>query len=273
MWNLLTITKCLVWTPLPVRLTSNMPTKKLARKYHPDVSDEANAVEKFQVVSDAYDNLKNDDKRAKYDQLRAYINGENQHFNGDPNLSFDDLLSSIFGRSRPSFNDYPVQGSHHTFEITLEEAYHGGTRQLRIGHSQGEKTINVNIPKSITAGKQLRLAGQGELGPNGKTSDLYLKISLAPHSLFIIKGSDLNFSLQVNPWQAALGTTMPAPTLGGEVNLKIPENSQAGSKLRLKGRGLGKGDQIVTLEIINPHIINDQQKQAFEQLQTAYSNT
>lgn len=124
----------------------------------------------------------------------------------------------------------------------------------------------MNIPKGMTAGKQLRLTGQGEMGPNGKTSDLYLKISLAPHSLFTVNGSDLNFSLQVNSWQAALGTTMSVPTLGGEVILKIPENSQAGSKLRLKGRGLGKGDQIVTLEIINPHIINNQQKQAFEQL-------
>lgn len=144
--------------------------KKLARKYHPDVSDEADAVEKFQVVSDAYDNPKNDDKRAENDQLRAYINGESQHFNGDPNLSFDDLLSSIFGRSRPSFNDYPVQQNYHTLEINLEEAYHRGTLQLRIGNSQGEKTINMNIPKGMTAGKQPRLTGQGKWSPMARSA-------------------------------------------------------------------------------------------------------
>lgn len=247
--------------------------KKLARKYHPDVSKEADALVKFQDVSDAYDNLKNDEKRDEYDQLRAYINGESQHFNGDPNLSFDDLLSSIFGRTRPSFNDYPVQDSHHTLEITLEEAYHGGARQLRISGRQGEKTINVNITKGITAGKQLRLAGQGELGPGGKTSDMYLEITLAPHPRFTSNGTDVNFPLQVSPWQAALGASIPVPTLGGEVSLKIPENSQTGSKLRLKGRGLSNGDQIVTLNIVNPRIISDEQKQAFEQLQTAFFNT
>jgi len=250
--------------------------KKLARKYHPDVSQEEDAQTKFQDVSDAYDNLKNDEKRAEYDQLRAYVNGESGHFQGDPNLSFDDLLSSIFGRSRPSsnnFGDFPVQDVHHTLEITLEEAYHGGTRQLRISGRQGEKTINVNIPKGIAAGKQLRLAGQGELGASGKTSDMYLEITLAPHPRFTTSGTDVNFELQLSPWQAALGANIPVPTLGGEVRLTIPENSQTGSKLRLKGRGLGDGDQIVTLNIVNPHIINDQQKQAFAQLQTVFSNT
>jgi len=189
--------------------------KKLARKYHPDVSKEADAQEKFQRVSDAYDNLKNDEKRAEYDQLRAYVNGESQHFHGDPNLSFDDLLSSIFGRNRPSFMDAPVQNVHHRLAITLEEAYHGGTRQLRINNRQGDKTINVNIPKGITAGKQLRLAGQGEPGPNGNTSDLYLELVLTAHPRFTTHGADVNFLLPVNPWQAALGGNMQVPTLGG----------------------------------------------------------
>lgn len=246
--------------------------KKLARKYHPDVSKEADAQEKFQRVSDAYDNLKNDEKRAEYDQLRAYVNGESQHFHGDPNLSFDDLLSSIFGRNRPSFMDAPVQNVHHRLAITLEEAYHGGTRQLRINNRQGDKTINVNIPKGITAGKQLRLAGQGEPGPNGNTSDLYLELVLTAHPRFTTHGADVNFLLPVNPWQAALGGNMQVPTLGGEVNLQVPKNSQSGSKLRLKRRGLGNGDQIVTLNIVNPQIENELQKQAFETLQTAFSN-
>ena len=251
--------------------------KKLARKYHPDVSKEPDAQAKFQDVSDAYDNLKNEDKRAEYDQLRAYVRGEGQHFHSDPNVSFDDLLRSIFGHSDPfngfgAFHNYQPQDVHHTLQITLEEAYNGGSRQLRYQNRDGEKTINVSIPRGINEGQKLRLAGQGETGPDGQPSDLYLQIAFAPHPRFTTDGKNIYFTLEVTPWQAALGTRIEVPTLGGLVKLKIPENSQTGRKLRLKRKGLEDGDQFVELKIVNPRIASDSQRQAFEQLQAEFNS-
>tara|TARA_E500000331_G_scaffold358039_1_gene422380 strand:- start:2299 stop:3129 length:831 start_codon:yes stop_codon:yes gene_type:complete len=248
--------------------------KKLARRYHPDVSKEPDAQAKFQDVSDAYDNLKNEDKRAEYDQLRAYVRGEGQHFHSDPNVSFDDLLNSIFGHPFDGFGDFhghQPQDVHHTLQITLEEAYNGGSRQLRYQNRDSEKTINVSIPKSIREGQKLRLAGQGETVPDGQPSDLYLQITFAPHSRFTTDGKDICFMLEVTPWQAALGASVEIPTLGGPVNLKVPENSQTGRRLRLKGRGLGNGDQFVELKIVNPRIDSDKHRQAFEQLRSEFN--
>lgn len=254
--------------------------KRLARKYHPDVSEEADAQAHFQDISDAYDNLKNDEKRQEYDQLRTYVQGDGQRFqNMDPNLSFDDLLSSVFGHSSSgSFDGFPQssrQGGprpdlHHSLEVTLEEAYRGSKRQLRIQRPEGSKTINVSIPKGITAGKQLRLAGQGELGHGGKRSDLYLEITFAKHPIYQVEGKNLSMTLPVSPWEAALGDQVDVVTLGGKVSLTIPPNSNSGSKLRLKGRGLSDGDQIVVLNVVNPDITSESQRKVFEDMKSEF---
>jgi curved DNA-binding protein len=267
--------------------------KKLARKYHPDVSDEPNAQQHFQEVSEAYEVLKNKDKRAEYDELREYVNNPNrfqrggaqgQHFNFDSDFSaegqFEDLLRSIFG-DRAGFGagagyaprGFTVRGRdmHHELKVTLEEAYAGGNRSLRLVTSAGHKSINVKIPSGVTEGKELRLKGQGEAGSGPDSAgDLYLKIAFEKHPLFEADGDDITLVLPVAPWEAALGISTEVPTLGGKVNLKIPANSQNGSRLRLKGRGLGNGDQFVILRIVNPKVESDEQRAAFETLRQSF---
>ena len=274
--------------------------KKLARKYHPDVSEEADATAKFQEVSEAYEVLKNADKRAEYDELREYALNPNQ-FRGaggeraqfDPNFSaengFDDLLRSIFGdqggfttgargfggRQAGSMN---VRGQDIRYDlaITLEEAFEGGKKSLRLTTPNGNKTINVTIPKGVTLGKELRLKGQGEPGQGkGSAGDIFLKISFIKHPLFEADGDDVTLVLPVAPWEAALGTSVEVQTLGGKVNLKIPANSQNGRRMRLKGRGLGpkdhSGDQFVILKLVNPPVESDAEKAVYESLKAAFS--
>lgn len=259
--------------------------KKLARKYHPDVSEEADAQSKFQEVSEAYEVLKDKDKRAEYDELYQYVKNPNQfrrggghHFNFDSNFSaeagFEDLLRSIFGENRGFGGGFESRGYstrgrdiRYRLQVSLEEAYAGGTRQIRLGTASGDKLINVKIPKGVANGQELRLKGQGEPAPGGSESgDLYLEINYAPHHLFDVDGNDITLVLPVSPWEAALGASVEVPTLGGKVNLKVPPNSQNGSKLRLKGRGLGAGDQIVVLKLVNPRVVNDDEKALFESM-------
>ena len=251
--------------------------KKLARKYHPDVSEDADATAKFQEISEAYEVLKKEDKRAEYDELREYVNNPNQFKAGggpgqqtrfDSDFSaeggFEDLLRSIFGDQRGfggagakgftgadfgagGFN-MPGRDIRSELAITLEEAYGGGSRTIRLATATGNKTINVKIPKGVTEGKELRLKGQGEPGQGTDAAgDLYLKIVFEKHPLFEVDEDDITLVLPITPWEAALGTSVEVPTLGGKVKLKIPANSQNGKKLRLNGRGLGKGDQFVIL--------------------------
>jgi curved DNA-binding protein len=160
---------------------------------------------------------------------------------------------------------------HHKLHVTLEEAHAGGTRQLRLGTMNGEKVINVKIPKGVSRGQELRLKGQGEPG-TGKDNagDLYLEIDFTKHPLFDVDGNDVTLVLPVSPWEAALGASVEVPTLGGRVNLKIPPNSQNGNKLRLKGRGLGQGDQIVVLKIVNPRVENERERSAFEAMKNGF---
>ena len=229
--------------------------KKLARKYHPDVSMEEDAQARFQAVSEAYEILKDPAKRAEYDELRIYVNSQgrqgadqgfrfDQHdFRGD--ARFEDILSSIFGSG--GFNKggfagtqgfrQPGRDLHYSIKISLEEAHNGGEKQIRLQTQRGEKTINVKIPAGIGSGKELRLRGQGEPGAGkGDAGDLYLQIEYAPHPQFEVDGRDIVLVLPVSPWEAALGDNIEVPTLGGRVKLRIPVNSQNGSRLRLKAK-------------------------------------
>lgn len=267
--------------------------KKLARKYHPDVSDEPDAQQRFQEVSEAYEVLKNKEKRAEYDELREYVNnprsfaqGGGQHFRFDSDFSaesqFEDLLRSIFGDRGGGFgesargfrsHEFSQRGRdvRHKLKVTLEEAYHGGSRQLRLATGSGEKTINVKIPKGVTSGRELRLKGQGETGfGKAPAGDLYLEIEFQPHSIFEVDGKDITLVLPVAPWEAALGASVQVPTLGGKVNLKVPANSQNGGRLRLKGRGLDGGDQIVILKIVNPPVTADEERELFESMRSRF---
>ena len=252
--------------------------RKLARKYHPDVSKEADATEKFKQLQEAYEVLKDPEKRAAYDQLgsqwkegqqfrpppdwgsgfefrgrpggqQGASGGSRFRFEGDPE-QFSDFFSSLFGGSG-NFAEGATRGGrdHHArIDIELEESYRGATRTLELkrpsvtadGHVElSTHTVRVAIPAGVVDGQLIRLAGQGEAAPGGgRGGDLYLEVHIKPHRLFQLDGRDVTLSLPVAPWEAALGATVTVPTLGGAVELRIPAGSQSASKLRLRGRGL-----------------------------------
>lgn len=280
--------------------------RKLARKYHPDVSKEADAEARFKELGEAYEVLKDPEKRAAYDNLRkgGWRGGEQftpppgwqqQQGNFRSEFSeadvgqFSDFFESLFGqrgftagfkqrgrtfRARGEDLAYPLR-------VTLEEAYGGGTRtlQLRIPEAdesgrlvEKTRTLNVKIPAGVTQGQQIRLQGQGGPGQGeGPNGDLYLEIQLEPHKLFHVDGHNITLSLPLTPWEAALGATIEVPTLGGKIALKIPAGSQTGNKLRLKGRGLPgnpPGDQFVLLQIFTPPANSDAAKALYQQMVT-----
>ena len=251
--------------------------RKLVRKYHPDVSKETDAEARFKEVGEAYEVLKDPEKRAEYDQLRAlgaqqadgrfrpppgwrsaadfsgggYTQADAEHFS--------DFFESIFGSGGGAHRAYTSDGRqrsfrmrgqdvHHTLSLFLEEAQRGGTRQitLRIPEADEyglvthrEKTLNVKIPAGVAAGQRIRLAGQGAPGiGGGEPGDLFLEIEFAPHPLYAVDGRNILLTLPVSAWEAALGASVEVPTLDGRIKLKIPPGSSSGDKLRIKGRGL-----------------------------------
>ena len=275
--------------------------RKLARKYHPDVSKEAGAEEKFKEISEAYKTLKDPEKRKAYDQLGSHRPGEEfrpppdwgVHFGGG-GFSFEDLdLSDLFEslatgrrggaqRGRPTSvagQDYEV-----TAHITLEDAFHGSMLDLSLTvpeyDEQGllqrvPRTFKVRIPKGATEGQRMRVPGRGGKGVNGgRDGDLYLNIALHPHALFRPSGHDLYLELPLAPWEAALGATVQVPTLAGPVALKVPAGTRAGQKLRLTGRGLptpkeGAGDLFAVAQIVVPTVLSEREQKLFKELADA----
>ena len=259
--------------------------RRLARKFHPDVSKEAEAESRFKEVGEAYEVLRDPEKRAAYDRFGQDWKA-GQEFKPPPDWNagfefsgrggnsgeFSDFFETLFGGGgRRGFGfgfqeAGPIRGEDHHARILirLEDAYAGANRTLDLrapgltpaGRVQTRtRSVRVAIPKGVTDGQRIRLAGQGGKGPGGTSGDLYLEIGFEPHPLFEAQGRDILLTLPVAPWEAALGETVPVPTLGGRVDLKIPAGSQSGRRLRLKGRGLPgqpPGDQIVTLRIDTP---------------------
>jgi curved DNA-binding protein len=249
--------------------------RRLARKYHPDVSKEANAEDKFKSLQEAYEVLKDTQKRQAYDQLGSnwkqgqefrappgwegrahYTSGGGEQFSEQDFSGFSDFFANLFGqRGQGGFDpeDFVARqqrgrDQHATMPVSLEDAFHGVTKtfQLQVpeldatGHQRlATKTIKVSIPPGITTGQQLRLAQQGGPGHGGaQQGDLYLEVQIQPHALFSLEGKDIYLTLPITPWEAALGADIPTPTLGGRVGLKLTPGSQSGQKLRLKGRGM-----------------------------------
>jgi curved DNA-binding protein len=272
--------------------------KKLARKYHPDVSKEKDAEARFKEVNEAYQVLHDKEKRKAYDQLGSQWK-QGQEFHPPPGWEsqfqqgfatedlggFSDFFAEIFGGRPGGFQyrqrNFRIRGQdlHATIEISLEEAYHGGSRTLSLQapemDEQGEvrqrtRQLNVQIPKGVCEGQHIRLAGQGGPGSGGAPAgDLFLQVVFAPHPLFHADRRDLFLELPITPWEAALGTHIKVPTLGGRVELNIPAGSQSGRKLRLKERGLpGRpaGDQYVILRIETPPADSDRARKLYQKM-------
>lgn len=276
--------------------------RKLARKYHPDVSKESNAEEQFKEVQEAYEVLKDPEKRKAYDQLGSHRPGQEfrpppeweQQFAGARggfsqygDIDFGDLFAELFvgrpgpRRGRGASFAAPGQDYEVSVQLSLEEASRGTEVNLELSvpeyGADGSlrrvpKAVQVRVPKGVTDGQRMRVPGKGGPGVNGgRNGDLYLNISLRSHPMFKPSGHDLYLELPVTPWEAALGTTVEVPTLDGKVRLKIASASRAGQKLRLAGRGLpqpsgGAGDLYAVLQIVTPPVISEREKALFEEL-------
>lgn len=273
--------------------------RKLARKYHPDVSKEENAEEKFKEVKEAYEVLKDKEKRQAYDQLGKdwqagqgfqappgweYQTRETPFSEGMGPGEFSDFFEALFGRGwqqahrgRGGFQQRG-QDQHSKINITLEEAYHGCEKSIQLQQPKVDpntgqvhlstRHLKVKIPKGVSNGQQIRLANQGAPGiGSGPNGDLYLEIAILSHSLYTVQGKDIYLNLPITPWEAALGAKIKVPTLAGNVELTVPPGSQTGKTLRLKGRGLGStGNQYVILKIYIPEPKNESQKQLYRQM-------
>ena len=250
--------------------------RRLARKYHPDVSKEKDAEARFKDVGEAYEVLRDPEKRAAYDSLGSRPTGE--EFRPPPGWEYEsdtgagqasgahsDFFENLFGglRGRGGFRSRGFDTSAEV-ALTLEEAYSGAGRlsvQRVRADERGQpqpftQQITVRIPAGATDGQQIRVAAQGQPGAGGgQPGDLFLQVRIAPHRWFRVEGRDVSLDLPVAPWEAALGETVRVPTLGGRVDLKLPKGSQTDRQLRLKGRGLPgtpPGDQFVVLKIVTP---------------------
>jgi len=257
--------------------------RRLARKYHPDISKEPQAEEKFKEVGEAYEVLKDPEKRKVYDQYgKDWERGQQQAHSSSQGFGFDDnnenyqyshdFFESLFGAA-PHFRQQRQSGTDFqgSVSISLEEAYKGAVKELHLPHAQaGSKTLKVKIPAGVKSGQQIRLPGQGGPGRSGTPAgDLYLTVQVDKHPIFDVMGGDIYVTLPIAPWEAALGGTIKVPTLGGNVDLKIPPGSQGGQTLRLKKRGLPgptHGDQYVLLKIIIPQPATDTAKALYKKM-------
>ena len=261
--------------------------RKLIRKYHPDVSKESDADKRTKELNEAYGVLGDTEKRSAYDELGRQPKkgpgfqpppgwGGGAGNGAGDNDMFADLFSQFGGRRRGNFQSRG-EDSHASIVIDLADAYHGATRGISLRMPQTdahgrtvtrEKTLDVNIPKGVTEGQQLRLGGQGQPGRNGgPAGDLYLEIQFQPHARYRVEGRDVFETVPVTPWEAALGAQIEVPTPSGKLTVTVPEKSQTGRKLRLKGRGIPgtlAGDLYLLLEVVLPPADSAKARELYE---------
>ncbi|SDW62347.1 curved DNA-binding protein [Nitrosomonas communis] len=277
--------------------------RKLARKYHPDVSKEPDAEVRFKEIGEAYEVLKDPEKRAAYDQLGSgWRSGQefqpppgwNQGFEfhgggftqadtSEFSSFFEALFGSRFNANRKNRHDgFNVRGedTYAKILIDLEDSYHGATRTITLQHTEigpdgrpqiKKRTLNVRIPKGVRQGQLIRLVGQGSPGVDQNSAgDLYLEVAFQPHSLYKVEEKDVSLELPVTPWEVALGATIKAPTPTGIVDLKIPAGIQSGRKLRLKERGIPAhppGDLYIILQVVLPPADSEQARILYREME------
>lgn len=262
--------------------------RKRAKQYHPDRNTEAGAEDKFKDLSEAYEVLRDPEKRAAYDQLGANWKS-GQQFRPPPGWEggadfgsmggdFSDFFQTLFGGGFADMGGAgfggrggrPQKGADQQAELTvsLQDAFAGSERVLRLSGGNGDKQVKVRIPAGIRDGQKIRLSGQGSAGPAG-SGNLILTIRIAGSTQFKLDGGDVRSTVSVTPWQAAEGAKVPVQTLGGTINLSIPAGARSGQVLRLRGRGLPEhggqaaGDQHVELRIVTPPIETDEDRAAY----------
>lgn len=275
--------------------------RRLARKYHPDVSKEQGAEAQFKLIAEAYEVLGSDEKRAEYDELRKYghkgkpftpppgwqSGGQGTEFGaGDYSDFFEEIFGSGFRRSQRG-----AQGREEVFSrrgqdvdidmpVFLEDTVKDETKTISYNLPHyGEsgyledirKTLKVKIPRGVVDKERIRLKGQGAPGfGNAPAGDLYLRIKLVPHPLFDVIGHDLSITVPVSPWEAALGTSINVPTLDGQIKVTVTPGSQTGKRLRIKGKGLigkkNQGDLYVILKVVMPEHIDPESKKLWQEL-------
>ncbi|SFS55234.1 curved DNA-binding protein [Sulfitobacter marinus] len=274
--------------------------RKGARKYHPDINSDAESEAKFKDVNEAYEVLKDPERRAAYDQLgQEPPQGQGRYqpppgwdsgfsfSEGGPESDegFSDFFESLFRRGAGPSGGMGGMGmgggrgadSHGRIEISIEDAYRGADRTLSLRSpvvgpngtvTMQDRKLSVHVPKGVSQGQHIRLAGQGAPGAQG-AGDLFLEVAFAPHPIYRPDGRDLYLDLPITPWEAALGGQVVMPTPGGKVDLRIPKNARSGQKMRLKGKGLpGKppGNIYATLKIVNPKVETEEARAFFEKM-------
>jgi curved DNA-binding protein len=280
--------------------------RKLARTYHPDVNHEPGAEDRFKEISEAYEVLRDPEKRERYDRLGANwkagedVSGaegfsgfrgagpgqggfQGQGGFGDVRMDFgdgngfSDFFESLFGarggagRRGGGFEGFATRGGDQeaTLEVSLEEAARGGKRKISLGDG---RDYEVDIPAGVRDGQRIRLGGEGGRGAgSGPAGDLFLRVRIKPDPHFRLEGNDLFVDLPVAPWEAVLGATAEVRTLDGTARVKVPPGSSSGRRLRLRGEGMpgpgkGKGDLYATVRIVVPKKPSERERELFRQL-------
>lgn len=283
--------------------------RKLARKYHPDVSKETDAEAKMQAINVAYDTLSDPEKKAEYDQMLDHPQGfagfggaagaggfEGGNFYRQGNASDFAGFEDLFGRFGAGFGgghyqyqreprSYRGEDQHARIEIEVEVGYQGTTRNISLQiptvNAYGEpevqrKTLQVKIPKGMKEGQQIRLAGQGQAGINGgEHGDLYIEVQYRDTEQIRVEGSDVYCTINVSPWEAALGQSIQVNTPAGRLSVNLPKQAQSGQQLRLKDKGIPSktpGHLYLILNIVVPAAHTPQQQQAYEALAEAFAS-
>jgi curved DNA-binding protein len=265
--------------------------RRLAREYHPDVNKEPGAEDRFKEVSEAYEVLRDPEKREKYERLgenwkagedvsgASGFGGGTSGFGGGngqgfaDGAGFSDFFESFFGGRGASrgFEGFSMRGGDQeaTIEVTLEEAARGGKKRISLADG---RDFEVQIPPGVRDGQKIRLVGQGGEGASGgPAGDLYLRVRIKRHPRFRREDNDLVVEIPVAPWEAALGGTVPVPTLDGSAKVKVPAGSSSGRRLRLRGEGMPgpggrKGDLYASVRIVVPKALGKRERELFEEL-------